>query len=181
MLSIKFCGGGSEWDIWKQLETFFNFVSKCRNMSDTKRKICVWVSNDMYNNVVNAGYDSPTVAVIKGFELLIGEAEHRQNTGDLEQVAAQITAENKDLKTELQKLNISLQEAPDPKELIELRVRSEELEKHNETLKEELAKASQDKEDLKETHKNYMIQVQTLINQKAIEAPGAKKPWWQFW
>ena len=107
-------------------------------MSDTKRKICVWVSNDMYDNVVNAGYGSPTVAVIKGFELLIGEAEHRQNTGNLEQVAAQITTENKDLKTEIQKLNISLQEAPDPKELIELRVRSEELEKHNSTLKEEL-------------------------------------------
>ena len=26
-----------------------------------------------------------------------------------------------------------------------------------------------------------MMQVQTLINQKAIEAPGAKKPWWRFW
>jgi hypothetical protein len=62
-----------------------------------------------------------------------------------------------------------------------LRVRSEELEKHNETLKKELDKASQDKEDLKETHKNYMIQVQTLINQKSIEAPGAKKKWYQFW
>ena len=150
-------------------------------MSDTKRKICVWVSNDMYDNVVNAGYDSPTVAVIKGFELLIGEAEHRQNTGNLEQVAAQITTENKDLKTEIQKLNISLQEAPDPKELIELRVRSEELKKHNETLKGELAKAGQDKDDIKKTFDNYMVQVQTLINQKAIEAPGAKKHWWQFW
>ena len=28
---------------------------------------------------------------------------------------------------------------------------------------------------------NYMLQMQTLINQKAIEAPGAKKPWWRFW
>ena len=150
-------------------------------MSDTKRKICVWVSNDMYNNVVNAGYDSPTVAVIKGFELLIGEAEHRQNTGNWEQVAAQITAENKDLKTELQKLNISLQEAPNPKELIELRVRSEEVEKHNETLKEELEKSSHREEDIKQMHNNYFMQVQTLINQKAIEAHGAKKPWWRFW
>ena len=34
-----------------------------------------------------------------------------------------------------------------------MRARYEELEKHNETLKAELEKASQDKEDLKETHK----------------------------
>ncbi len=25
------------------------------------------------------------------------------------------------------------------------------------------------------------VHIQTLISQKAIEAPGAKKPWWQFW
>ena len=24
------------------------------------------------------------------------------------------------------------------------------------------------------------VHIQTLINQKAIEAPGAKKPWWRF-
>jgi hypothetical protein len=42
-------------------------------------------------------------------------------------------------------------------------------------------KSSQDTEDLKEMHKNYMIQVQTLIDQKAIEAPGNKKKWWKLW
>jgi hypothetical protein len=25
------------------------------------------------------------------------------------------------------------------------------------------------------------VHIQTLISQKAIEAPGAKKPWWRFW
>jgi hypothetical protein len=25
------------------------------------------------------------------------------------------------------------------------------------------------------------VYIQTLINQKQIEAPGAKKPWWRFW
>jgi hypothetical protein len=62
-----------------------------------------------------------------------------------------------------------------------MRTRSEELEKRNETLKAELVKAGQDKDDIKKTFDNYMVQVQTLINQKAIEAPGAKKHWWQFW
>ena len=55
-----------------------------------------------------------------------------------------------------------------------LQARNEELEKHTETLKKEL-------EDLKSMQNNYMMQMQTLINQKAIEAPGAKKPWWLFW
>lgn len=54
-----------------------------------------------------------------------------------------------------------------------LQVRIEELQAHNETLKKEL-------EDLKQMHNNYFMQMQTLINQRAIEAPGQKK-WWKFW
>jgi len=50
-----------------------------------------------------------------------------------------------------------------------------------ERLENDLNKAGQREEDLKNMHNNYFLQVQTLINQKAIEAPGAKKPWWQFW
>jgi chromosome segregation ATPase len=56
-----------------------------------------------------------------------------------------------------------------------------DLQTYVDTLKNELEKASHDKEDLKTTHTNYMMQIQTLINQKAIEVPGAKKPWWRFW
>ena len=55
-----------------------------------------------------------------------------------------------------------------------LTVRVEELQDHNETLKKEL-------EDYKKMHNNYMLQVQTILNQKAIEAPGTQKPWWRFW
>jgi chromosome segregation ATPase len=198
-------------------------------MPETKRKICVWVPTDMYDNVVSAGYDSPTVAVLKGFELLLGEEECRKNAGKMETFTAQLTSENSNLKNEIErlnqflkqtpdpkelidlkvrseeleklnetlkdekqkvesnlnkeieKLNIAMQNVPDPKDLIELRVRSEELQKHIETLKEERERAERDKEDLKVTYANYFSQIQTLINQKAIEAPGAKKPWWRFW
>jgi hypothetical protein len=55
------------------------------------------------------------------------------------------------------------------------------LEKEIEALLTELKKINQDKEDLKSMHNNYMLQMQTLINQRAIEVPGAKKPWWRFW
>jgi Leu/Phe-tRNA-protein transferase len=49
-----------------------------------------------------------------------------------------------------------------------------DLQAHKETLKKEL-------ETLQNMHNNYMMQMQTLINQKAIEVPGSKKPWWRFW
>jgi chromosome segregation ATPase len=85
------------------------------------------------------------------------------------------------LQAENAKLKDSLQEAREPRELLQLRARSEELERHNTTLKADLDKAERDKEDLKTTYNNYFLQVQTLINQKAIEATGEKKPWWRFW
>ena len=50
----------------------------------------------------------------------------------------------------------------------------DELHAHNDTLKQDL-------QDLKTMHNNYMLQVQSLINQRAIEAPGTKKPWWKVW
>jgi len=62
-----------------------------------------------------------------------------------------------------------------------LKARLEEKEKHIETLKTELEKARHDKEAIQNLYNNYMLQMLTLINQKAIEAQGAKKPWWQFW
>jgi uncharacterized protein (DUF3084 family) len=57
----------------------------------------------------------------------------------------------------------------------------EEKDRHIETLKTELEKAGQDKEAIQNLYNNYMLQMQTLINQKTLEAPGAKKPWWRFW
>lgn len=68
---------------------------------------------------------------------------------------------------EIEKLQDILRKAPDPMEFAQLRTKSEELYTHNETLKKEL-------EDIKNIYNNYMLQIQTLINQKAIEAPGAK-------
>lgn len=64
-----------------------------------------------------------------------------------------------------------------------LRAQLEEKDRHIETLKGELDKAERDKEDLKKTYNNYFLQVQTLINQKAIDAPGTekKKHWYKFW
>ena len=125
-------------------------------------------------NIVNAGYTSPTSAVIKGLEKLLEDNECQQEASTIMANYTNLLAENTKLKNEIERLTTVLQGAPDSNELTESRVKSEELEKHTETLKKEL-------EDIKSVHNNYMLQMQTLINQKAIEAPGAKKPWWRFW
>jgi dynactin complex subunit len=65
--------------------------------------------------------------------------------------------------------------------LLEKERQIEELQNHNSTLTKELDRASLREDDLKTMFNNHVMQVQTLINQKAIEAPGAKKPWWRFW
>jgi hypothetical protein len=87
----------------------------------------------------------------------------------------------KTLFDEIERLRVSLNNSPDPSELAQLRGKYGELEKHNLTLREELEKAHQDKDDIKNLYDNYMRQMQTLIQQKAIEAPGEKKKWWKFW
>jgi predicted RNase H-like nuclease (RuvC/YqgF family) len=93
-----------------------------------------------------------------------------------------LKARNEELEKQIHDLEESLRKAPEISEFSRLQSRAEELEKHNQTLKGELSKAERDKEDLKATYNNYFLQVQTLINQKAIEAPGEKrKPWYKFW
>ena len=94
----------------------------------------------------------------------------------------------KALNVEITRLRELIANSPDPVELIEIRAHFEglqrlveEKEKQNDTLNRELEKAERDKEDLKATYVNYFKQVQSLINQKAIEAPGSKKPWYKFW
>jgi len=89
---------------------------------------------------------------------------------------------------EIERLKAELSKASDPIELTQLRTMTEEKDKqieekdrHIGTLQKELDKAGQDKDDIKKTFDNYMVQVQKLINQKAIEAPRAKKPWWKIW
>ena len=110
---------------------------------------------------------------------------------DLERIQKDIEKQNQDisgykqdikaLNDEIAKLKEDLVKAPDLVEFFQLRARYEEQEKHTETLKKELERSGQREEDLKITYNNYFVQVQSLINQKAIEAPGNKKQWWKFW
>jgi chromosome segregation ATPase len=63
----------------------------------------------------------------------------------------------------------------------ELEIRMEEAKKQIKDLQKELEKTERREIYFEEMHNNYMMQVQTLINQKQIIAPGVKKPWWRIW
>ena len=72
----------------------------------------------------------------------------------------------------------NLSKAPDLVEFIQLQTRYEglqeiirEKDKSIERLDNDLIKAGQREEDLKQIHNNYMVQIQHLINQKAIGSP----------
>ncbi len=161
--------------------------------SEDKHKINVWIPESLWKQIESMGYDSPTKATIAAYEALAIHEEKGSNQEALgsnqEEKLPELENQIRDLENsareksaEILRLRGVIQEAPDPLELARLQARSEELEKHNLTLKGELEKASKREEKDKEDHRNYMLQVQSLINQKAIEAPGEKKkPFWKFW
>ena len=122
-------------------------------MPEEKKRINAVIDMDLYVKITEAGYGI-SEAVTKGFEKLL----------EVTEVNTQSTAQ-----------------LPNDGLIMGLQIQIKELQDHNATLKNELEKAERDKEDLKVTYANYFAQVQTLINQKAIEAPGAKKPWYKFW
>ena len=119
-----------------------------------QKKIQVWISSQLWEKIVSLGYTSQTLAVTNGMEALVKESQNSSQTSQ---------------------------------ELPTLKARLEEIERHNETLKNhndilkaELDRAAHEKETIQNLYDNYMRQMQTLIQQKAIEAPGEKKKWWKF-
>jgi len=129
-------------------------------MTDEIKRIGARIRVSLLNELQQAGYDSPTEAIQKGLELLVHESPssvQRETAGDKGETFED-SCETSEYKKEFESMHAE----------------NRLLNDHIATLKKEL-------EDIKNMHTNYMMQVQTLINQKSIEAPGAKKPWWRFW
>ena len=126
------------------------------------KKIQCWIPISTWEKLKEMGYPTISKAVNEALEKLLGDS-HKIPPRD----------------------SSGMQQSP---EFPELKARIEEKDKqiedkdqHIESLKKELESAGQREQDLKQMHSNYMLQMQTLINQKTIESPGAKKPWWRFW
>jgi hypothetical protein len=121
------------------------------HVSDETKRIGARVPIQLLDDLRQAGYDSPTEAILQGFELLVSAS-----TGETINNSCETPEHNKEIES-LQNENLLLKG-------------------HIETLKKEL-------DDIKAIHNNYMLQMQTLINQRALEPPAAekKKPFWKFW
>lgn len=131
---------------------------------------------NLHGSVLQAGYTSPTQAVIRGFEMIV-QAQSEESLevvrGQMQAIRRQMQAEIESLQSHVERLTLALQEASNPLEITELRARYEELEKHNETLKKELERAGKDKDVMQNLYNNYMLQMQFLISQKAIASPSS--------
>jgi Arc/MetJ-type ribon-helix-helix transcriptional regulator len=57
----------------------------------------------------------------------------------------------------------------------------DDKEERTKELQEQLKVKDTQLEKITETMNAQAVHIQTLINQKQIEAPGAKRPWWRFW
>jgi len=142
------------------------------------RKLSAWISDKLYDDLQALGYFgrriSQTETLTRALELLLTESkkgDKREMPGDTRETVG----DTRETVGDTGRLGELESKVGDMQELIN------EKDRHIKTLKTELEKSGEREENLKETHRNYMLQVQTLINQKAIEAPGAKKPFWKFW
>jgi hypothetical protein len=127
------------------------------------------VPSNLYDKVLQAGYTSPTQAIIKGFELLL-KPEASANSGE---AVRELQGEIEGLKSENKRLKDSLESCPNINEFIELRARYEEIKRHNETLTRELERAGNEKSVSQNLFNNYMHQIQLLITQKVITSPNS--------
>lgn len=128
------------------------------------RKVNAWIPDDLYSKVDDLKYRTWTEAIVSGLELLVKSTQPGQS--------------------EVQTQNDEVQKSTEQSILDDskvLRAQLLELQAHIETLKLDLDRSNKNADDIKEMYTNHVLQVQSLINQKAIEAPGAKKPWWRFW
>jgi hypothetical protein len=133
------------------------------------KKIKTKVPGDLWGKVEALGFDNHNTAVITAFEKLISEPE--------------LKSSGKEQEIKIQELGNRVEEEQRRTQVLqrELEIKMEEAQKQIKDLEKNIEKAERREIYLEEIHNNYMLQVQTLIKQKQIVAPGEKKPWWRFW
>ena len=117
------------------------------------KKVQCWIPLDTWDKIVSMGYNSPTIAVTKAFEKLLEDPREDPRVNPLVS-----------LKDPLESPNIPVLNA----KIEALQMVVEEKDKSIERLENDLKKADLREEDLKIMHNNYMLQVQSLINARAL-------------
>jgi hypothetical protein len=137
-------------------------------MAEDKRTACAKIDIDLYTYCTDR-YTRISIAIIEGLKLL-KERDNIQNSIPDQGYSIQNNNDSiRDEEAQLKENNI-------------LKAENEKLQAINEILQANIEELKKDKDTIQNTYNNYMLQMQTLIQQKAIEAPGAKKKrFWEIW
>src|SRR5665647_2931845 len=113
---------------------------------EEKHKINCWISESLWKQVENLGYDSPTKATVAAFEALVLQEEKGSDQETLgstqEEILPKMEKQLEEAQRQIKASEEKLKAAPDLGEFSRLQARSEELERHNETLMKELKTVS---------------------------------------
>ena len=139
-------------------------------MADSKITACAKVPKELYDFSIQK-YTKISVAIIAGLELL----------RDKDSIQNGVRNQNSILKSIPNQSDSIRDEAAQSEGNSILKTENERLQEINEILLANIEELKKDKDAIQNLYNNYMLQMQTLINQKAIEAPGARRPWWRFW
>jgi len=149
--------------------------------TEEKHKINVWIPESLWKQIGSLGYESPTEATKAAFEALVLQETKGSNQEALGSSQEDFRKLQEEIGRYQEKVK-DLEARPDPVNYAQLQAKYEglqeiirEKDKSIERLENDLKKADLDKEDLKAVYNNYFLQVQTLINQKAIGTGSTKE------
>jgi len=147
--------------------------------SEEKQKINVWIPGSLWKQIGSLGFDSPTKATIAAFEALVLQETKGSNQEALGSSQEDFRKLQEEIGRYQEKVK-DLEARPDLVTFAQLQARYEglqeiirEKEKSIERLENDLKKAGQREEDLKQLHNNYMLQIQSLINARALMPSGS--------
>jgi len=139
-------------------------------MPDEKVRVNAYIPYELYEKLTESGLNK-TEAITKGLEWVLGEEGTNQdvsNSLDPELVMSLKDRINS-LEDQLKSKGTGYQD------------RINSLEDQLKTKDNQISEKDSQIQKLTDNMQAQSVHIQTLINQKAIEAPGAKKPWWRFW
>ena len=159
-------------------------------MPEDKIRVSARIPKELYDICLQR-YDNITNAINAGLELLSAQSEDETKTDeDIRQQNKDTYRQNEDKSKLVNSTRLRNEDARHTDEDVssrndtqELRARIEEKDKQIEEKDRHIETLKKDLDVSQETHRNYMLQMQTLINQRALEPPTSekKKPFWKFW